>query len=268
MSGQTYGWNGIANTYATGRAKVEYVFYDASKNFVAPRTPITSALKEGTMVIPEGVAFVRFSLWGNPTEHADADTFRFFAHIAGGGGSYTFTDGVTETGGTVTADMEFIEAKIDEDYGDLVDMTGTPRNNEIVVGASNTLATVKASGKKLTDLQDKLVSGTNIKTVNGETILGSGDIEIAGAATPTVTIDYTQFISETEVQLTDEQYEILTSNTFAKIDASAVGLGVFGVQCGTGFAGENTHKLLRQCGTALTLTTAIFMFLNLTTIKL
>ena len=33
---------------------------------------------------------------------------------------------------------------------------------------------------QLTDKQDKLVSGTNIKTINGSTILGSGDITISG----------------------------------------------------------------------------------------
>lgn len=35
------------------------------------------------------------------------------------------------------------------------------------------------------DKQDKLVSGTNIKTINGKSILGSGDIVIGG-----VTEDY------------------------------------------------------------------------------
>ena len=33
---------------------------------------------------------------------------------------------------------------------------------------------------QLTDKQDKLVSGTNIKTINGSTILGSGDMSISG----------------------------------------------------------------------------------------
>lgn len=35
---------------------------------------------------------------------------------------------------------------------------------------------------QLTDKQDKLVSGTNIKTINGSTILGSGDITISGGS--------------------------------------------------------------------------------------
>lgn len=31
-----------------------------------------------------------------------------------------------------------------------------------------------------TTKQDTLVSGTNIKTINGQSVLGSGDIEIVG----------------------------------------------------------------------------------------
>lgn len=93
----------------------------------------------------------------------------------------------------------------------------------------------------ITKQQEKLVSGTNIKTINGESILGSGDIPID---TPTVTVNSSQFISENEVQLTDEQYNILTTNTFAKIDASAVGLGVFGVQCGIANGGIKYAQLI------------------------
>lgn len=33
---------------------------------------------------------------------------------------------------------------------------------------------------EITSKQDKLVSGTNIKTINGESILGSGDIAVGG----------------------------------------------------------------------------------------
>ena len=36
------------------------------------------------------------------------------------------------------------------------------------------------AGNKIKNKQDKLVSGTNIKTVNGQTILGAGNIEISG----------------------------------------------------------------------------------------
>lgn len=42
------------------------------------------------------------------------------------------------------------------------------------------LGTVITSHQDISGKQDKLVSGTNIKTINGTSILGSGDIEISG----------------------------------------------------------------------------------------
>ena len=44
----------------------------------------------------------------------------------------------------------------------------------------------KADKAELANKQDTLVSGTNIKTINGETILGSGDIEVEGESTAIV----------------------------------------------------------------------------------
>ncbi len=53
---------------------------------------------------------------------------------------------------------------------------------------------VLEGNKKSSDLglQDKLVSGTTIKTINGEPILGSGDIKIeAGTQYAMVVVDHT-----------------------------------------------------------------------------
>lgn len=44
-------------------------------------------------------------------------------------------------------------------------------------GLSHLASTIKA---ELADKQDELVSGTNIKTINNESILGSGNIDIQG----------------------------------------------------------------------------------------
>lgn len=43
--------------------------------------------------------------------------------------------------------------------------------------------------------QDKLVSGTNIKTINGQTVLGSGNIEVGGGGTS----DYTQLTNKPQI---------------------------------------------------------------------
>ena len=65
---------------------------------------------------------------------------------------------------------------------------------ELVYPRTHISAVVLTSDSTLEDIvevkQDKLVSGTNIKTINGESILGSGDITIeggSGSLTETVT---------------------------------------------------------------------------------
>lgn len=58
--------------------------------------------------------------------------------------------------------------------------------------------TSKADASALASKQNTLVSGTNIKTINGETILGSGDIEVEGE--PTAIVDHGT--SDTTFELT------------------------------------------------------------------
>lgn len=48
--------------------------------------------------------------------------------------------------------------------------------------------TDKEVDSKLTNKQDTLVSGTNIKTLNGQSILGSGDLPISGGGDATKVI--------------------------------------------------------------------------------
>lgn len=55
-----------------------------------------------------------------------------------------------------------------------------------------------------TDLQDKLVSGTNIKTINNQSLLGSGNINIEGGSIGYIDYDSVTF---------DEAAEILANNT-------------------------------------------------------
>lgn len=56
---------------------------------------------------------------------------------------------------------------------------------------TNVKETKKFVSKKLADKQDKLVSGRNIKTINGEPIIGSGNIEL-GCGWGNITGDISQ----------------------------------------------------------------------------
>ena len=64
--------------------------------------------------------------------------------------------------------------------------------------------------QKVADAQPKLVSGTNIKTVNGQSLLGSGDVEINSAP------DLSNYLSKTEQTLTDEEKAQVQENIGVK----------------------------------------------------
>lgn len=85
------------------------------------------------------------------------------------------------------------------------------------------LGTVITSHQDISGKQDKLVSGTNIKTINGESILGSGDITISGGGSSGGSVAY----SEVNHGTSDTTF-ILTPNTFHvwdKVASLALTLG-------------------------------------------
>lgn len=61
-----------------------------------------------------------------------------------------------------------------------IKMNGASKGTSGVVD----LGTVITAHQDISGKQDKLTSGTNIKTINGESILGSGDIVISGGVDP------------------------------------------------------------------------------------
>lgn len=65
------------------------------------------------------------------------------------------------------------------------EVSGFTTSSQTVQGAVNEVNGVlnnKADASDLANKQDALVSGTNIKTINGESILGAGNIEISGGS--------------------------------------------------------------------------------------
>lgn len=82
---------------------------------------------------------------------------------------------ITDVNGTRTADIY-----------DGIDLTGgVPTDG--VIGWTGADEDIPNGYEATTELQEKLVSGTNIKTINNTSILGSGDVSISGSA-PTGTI--------------------------------------------------------------------------------
>ena len=81
-----------------------------------------------------------------------------------------------------------------------VKINGTTKNpsNGVV-----DLGTVITSHQDISGKQDKLVSGTNIKTINGESILGGGDITISSNV---MAVDTGDIINDATVEYATKSY--------------------------------------------------------------
>lgn len=75
--------------------------------------------------------------------------------------------------------------------------------------------------KLLTAKQDTLVSGTNIKTINGNSLLGSGDIVISGGSGASYTAGTGIVIQNDEISVDGEQAQTLDTETVSELDASS-----------------------------------------------
>ena len=86
-----------------------------------------------------------------------------------------------------------------------VKINGTTKNpsNGVV-----DLGTVITSHQDISGKQDKLVSGTNIKTINGESVLGSGDITISGGASSSAYPEVNHGTGDTTFTLTPNTFHV------------------------------------------------------------
>lgn len=73
---------------------------------------------------------------------------------------------------------------VDTSISNLVDSAPDTLNtlNELAVAIQENDSVIETLNSAITNKQDSLVSGTNIKTINGESILGEGDITIEGGS--------------------------------------------------------------------------------------
>lgn len=71
--------------------------------------------------------------------------------------------------------------EVDKNLVGLNNVDNTSDANKPVSTAQQAALNLKADASTVSGKQDTLVSGTNIKTINGQSILGSGDITISGS---------------------------------------------------------------------------------------
>ena len=138
------------------------------------------------------------------------------------------------TAGTnIQINNNVISATFTEQHvGDVVSV-GETSGSHIAIGGTSANPTVGvASGYSIPSTadqtawsgkQDALVSGTNIKTINGNSILGSGNINTI----PVVVIEANQVVTQDPltIQLTQDQFDVLDDNFIIQLDATDLGLG-------------------------------------------
>ena len=83
-------------------------------------------------------------------------------------------------------------------------LTTTSKQIVDAINEVNAAVKTKANSSDVSSKQDKLVSGTNIKTVNGQSLLGSGDITVSGGK-KSVTIAIDNLLDTESFTLTADQ---------------------------------------------------------------
>lgn len=105
--------------------------------------------------------------------------------LGGGGSSYTAGDGIDIT-------------------NDVISVTGKVDTSAFTAHTADTVIHVTSAEKAAwNSKQDALVSGTNIKTINGETLLGEGNIEIQGGGGSSINVVQTTGASTADVMSQD-----------------------------------------------------------------
>lgn len=104
-----------------------------------------------------------------------------------------------------------------------VKMNGTTNNptNGVV-----DLGTVITAHQDISGKQDKLISGTNIKTINGKSVLGSGDITISGGASSSAYPEVNHGTGDTTFTLTPNTFHVWDEVTSLTLN---FGSGISGV---------------------------------------
>ena len=108
-------------------------------------------------------------------------------------------------------------------YNDLTNKPTIPTNTSQLTNDSNYVDTTFLN-LQLSTKQDKLYSGTNIKTINNTSLLGSGDISISGGTPTDVKINGTSITSNNEADIiTESAYNATTNKIATMLDINKFG---------------------------------------------
>ncbi len=150
---------------------------------------------------------------GSPvTKDTVIDQFALIGFTSGGGAGGAVSSVNGQTGDVIITPASLnVYTKAEVDAAINAETTERQKQDSALGGmiAAETAARERAVATK----QDTLVSGTNIKTINGQTLLGEGNIEIQGGGTITV---------DSELSTTSEnpvQNKVITNAINGKQDA-------------------------------------------------
>lgn len=152
---------------------------------------------------------------GSPvTKDTVIDQFALIGFTSGGGGG---TGGAVSSVNGQTGDVIITPASLNvytrAEVDAAINAETTERQKQDSALGGMIAAETAARERAVATKQDTLVSGTNIKTINGQTLLGEGNIEIQGGGTITV---------DSELSTTSEnpvQNKVITNAINGKQDA-------------------------------------------------
>lgn len=152
---------------------------------------------------------------GSPvTKDTVIDQFALIGFTSGGGGG---EPGAVSSVNGQTGDVIITPASLNvytkAEVDDAINAETTERQKQDSALGGMIAAETAARERAVATKQDTLVSGTNIKTINGQTLLGEGNIEIQGGGTITV---------DSELSTTSEnpvQNKVITNAINGKQDA-------------------------------------------------
>ena len=159
---------------------------------------------------------------------------------------------------SITSATELIEDNSDNIETLQTDVTtiNTSLNNKVDTSTFNVLdAQVQTNTTAIAGKQDALVSGTNIKTINNQSLLGSGDITITGGQATDVQINGTSITSNNTANIqTFSTYNANTNKIATMNDLPVIPTNVSaftndaGYITATDYATENTGGTIKISG--------------------